>query len=112
LSAYADTSFLVSLYVADANSVAAASEMARLSLPVMITSLSELELENAIQLRIFRKQIAATDRRPYAAFRADVEARAFPARENTYAIADEQWQTFQQWARRRGQRLTAPGKRR
>jgi len=56
--------------------------------------------------------LAATMRTAFAAFRADVEAREFPARENTYAIADEQWQTFQQWARRRGQRLTAPGKRR
>jgi predicted nucleic acid-binding protein len=74
LSAYADTSFIASLYVEDSNSDAAAAEMARLSLPVMVTSLGELELENAIQLRIFRNQIDAAERRPLAAFRADVEA--------------------------------------
>jgi 3-methyl-2-oxobutanoate hydroxymethyltransferase len=51
-------------------------------------------------------------RTAFAAFRADVEARAFPARENTYAMADEQWQAFQRWARGQGQRVIALGKRR
>jgi len=53
LSAYADTSFLVSLYVADSNSAVAASEMAGLPFPMMLNSLGELELDNAIQLRVF-----------------------------------------------------------
>ncbi len=46
--------------------------MPRLALPILITSLGELELENAIQLRVFRHQLAPTDRRPQAAFHADV----------------------------------------
>jgi len=74
LSAYADTSFLASLYIADTNSAAAVSEMAQLSLPILVTPLGELEFENAIQLRVFRNQIATVERRPHASFRADVEA--------------------------------------
>jgi len=56
--------------------------------------------------------VATVMRAAFAAFRTDVEARAFPARENTYAMADDQWQTFQQRARARGQRVAGMGKRR
>ena len=35
--------------------------MPTLQLPLMVTSLGELELENAIQLRIFRNQIATLE---------------------------------------------------
>jgi 3-methyl-2-oxobutanoate hydroxymethyltransferase len=56
--------------------------------------------------------VATVMRAAFAAFRADVEARTFPARENTYAMADDQWQAFQQWARARGQRVAGAGKRR
>jgi hypothetical protein len=51
LSAYADTSFVVSLYVPDANSVEAAKWMQQIPLAVLITALGELELVNAVQLR-------------------------------------------------------------
>ncbi len=57
MSIYADTSFLVSLYVLDANSAAAAARMKRAKLPLSISSLGELELTNAICLRIFRKEL-------------------------------------------------------
>ena len=33
-------------------------------------------------------------REAVAAFRADVETRAFPAPEQSYAIPDEEWRTF------------------
>lgn len=56
--------------------------------------------------------VATVMRGAFAAFRADVEARAFPARENTYAIAEDQWQAFQQRARARGQRVAGLAKRR
>jgi predicted nucleic acid-binding protein len=59
LNAYADTSFLVSLYVLDANSAQAAARMSRATLPVLITAFGELELLNAILLRVFRKELAA-----------------------------------------------------
>jgi predicted nucleic acid-binding protein len=60
MSAYADTSFLASLYVLDANSGVAAARMARAKLPVQITILGELELTNAISLRLFRGEITTS----------------------------------------------------
>jgi len=78
LSAYADTSFLASLYVPDANSVEAARRMQRLSLPVIITPLGELELLNAVQLRLFRKEVRPSEARAArAAFRADLHDGVF-----------------------------------
>lgn len=55
MSTYADTSFLVSLYVFDGNSVRASASFSRLGLPVLLTPLVETEIANAFQLRIFRK---------------------------------------------------------
>lgn len=60
MSGYADTSFLVSLYVLDANSGAAAEQMKRAELPLLLTPFGELELENAFALRSFRKELSAS----------------------------------------------------
>jgi hypothetical protein len=57
LSAYADTSFLVSLYVLDANSPAAAAKVKHAHLPVLLTSFGEVELANALYLWLFRKEL-------------------------------------------------------
>jgi len=61
LSAYADTSFLVSLYVPDANSVPAARHMSRARLPLWLTPLAELELTNAMELRLFRRELSPAE---------------------------------------------------
>ena len=58
MSAYADTSFLVSLYVLDANSVPAAARMKRAALPLLMSPIGELELINAISLRLFRRELS------------------------------------------------------
>jgi len=58
---YADTSFLVSLYVQDANSVRAAA-VAPGILPIQLTPLTEHELRNAIRLCVFRQQITSAQR--------------------------------------------------
>lgn len=58
---YADTSFLVSLYIQDANSGKAATDAPKL-LPVCLTPLLEHELRNAIRLGVFRRQITTTQR--------------------------------------------------
>ena len=60
MSEYADTSFLISLYVPDANSALAAAQMHGAKLPILLSSLGELELTNAILLRLFRGEIAAS----------------------------------------------------
>ncbi len=58
MSAYADTSFLASLYVLDDNSALAAARMKRAKLPLLMTSFGELELTNAVALRLFRKELS------------------------------------------------------
>lgn len=102
MSAYADTSFLVSLYFADSNSADAASEMTRLEAPVLVTPLAELEFENAIQLRIFREQISAAERRPHAAFMADVEAGVLAVKPMTELMYTEARRLASQWTPRLG----------
>jgi predicted nucleic acid-binding protein len=58
---YADTSFLVSLYVQDANSIRATAAAPKL-LPLPVTPLLEHELRNAIRLCVFRRQITSAQR--------------------------------------------------
>jgi predicted nucleic acid-binding protein len=61
LIVYADTSFLFSLYVPDANSLAAAAIMKRTKPPLLATDFAELELTNALNWRIFRKELRASE---------------------------------------------------
>jgi predicted nucleic acid-binding protein len=58
LSPWADTRFLVSLYILDTNSAAAAPRMSRATLPVLITTFGELEVLNAISQRVVCKELA------------------------------------------------------
>jgi predicted nucleic acid-binding protein len=75
LNAYADTSFLVSLYTPDTHSEAAAVELVKTELPLLLTSFGELELTNALQLRIFRKEITLSKMKAsLALFRSDLSA--------------------------------------
>jgi predicted nucleic acid-binding protein len=53
---YSDTSFLVSLYTPDANSVPARSALIE-GRGLLITPFGEFEFANAIELRVFRKEI-------------------------------------------------------
>ena len=57
---YADTSFLFSLYVPDANSSSAAATMKRIKPPLLATDFAEFELTNALNGRIFRKELRAS----------------------------------------------------
>ena len=57
---YADTSFLFSLYVPDANSSSAAAMMKRIKPPLLATDFAEFELTNALNGRIFRKELRAS----------------------------------------------------
>jgi predicted nucleic acid-binding protein len=56
LTSYSDSSFLVSLYNPDANSPRAARVLATLPPPILLTPLTQLEVENALALRLFRKE--------------------------------------------------------
>lgn len=61
MTIYADTSFLVSLYSPDIHSTPAAAAIARLRATVFLTPLGELELLNALELRVFRKEASASE---------------------------------------------------
>ncbi len=60
MSVYADTSFLVSLYVLDANSERAATYIRQATLPILLTTFGELELTNALSLRMFRRELTSS----------------------------------------------------
>ncbi|MFB3923048.1 MAG: type II toxin-antitoxin system VapC family toxin [Terriglobia bacterium] len=101
MSTYADTSFLVSLYLADANSATAAQVM-RSQPEVFLTPLGEVELINALELALFRRQFrAAAIRAGQAAFREDVARGVYslqPIPATAYELAGR-------LARRRSSRL-------
>jgi predicted nucleic acid-binding protein len=73
LIVYADTSFLFSLYVPDANSLAAAAIMKRTKPPLLATDFAEFELTNALNWRIFRKE-ASEEQAVLLSFSKDVHA--------------------------------------
>ncbi len=56
---YADTSFLVSLYSLDGNSLAAIRTMRTSAGDRFLTTLGELEVVNALELRVFRNEVSA-----------------------------------------------------
>jgi predicted nucleic acid-binding protein len=58
---YLDTSFVVSLYSVDANSAPAAVALQAAELPLLMSSLTEIETVNALGLREFRKEISKTE---------------------------------------------------
>lgn len=55
---YADSSFLVSCYVADTNTARAKTVLSAIRTPLAFTDLHALELQNAFQLGIFRGQLS------------------------------------------------------
>lgn len=63
MSAYADTSFLVSLYGHDALSEAAVAAVEKHRPRFFLTPLGELEFLNAVALGVFRKEWTASEAR-------------------------------------------------
>lgn len=70
-----DASFLVSLYVFDANSAKASARMKRAALPLLLTDIGRIEILNAIGLRLLRKELRPAEAKAaYGLFRQDAEA--------------------------------------
>ncbi len=65
MKAYADTSFLVSLYLDDAHTDTANAWMKRRINPLPFTPLHRHEIRNAIRAAVWRKQIDGAQRREY-----------------------------------------------
>jgi predicted nucleic acid-binding protein len=91
LIVYADTSFLFSLYVPDANSSAAAAIMKRIKPPLLATDFAEFEFINALNWRIFRKELRASEEQAVLlSFSSDIHAgavRILPISSATFAHA-------------------------
>jgi predicted nucleic acid-binding protein len=105
LSAYADTSFLVSLYILDANSEAAAARMARVRLPVFMTQVGELELSNALSLRLFRKELVPSQvKAARALIAADIEQRVIQVKPLSGVVFERAKQISRKWTPRLGTR--------
>jgi len=58
---YADSSFLVSCYITDANTPQSKAWLLRTSGPLIFTALHALEVKNAFKLGVFRGLFAAAD---------------------------------------------------
>lgn len=71
MSCYADSSFLVSCYVTDANTPQAKAYLQHKSVPLVLTALHELEMRNAFQLGVFRGLFTVVEA---VAARANLEA--------------------------------------
>jgi len=81
LKTYVDTSFLISLYSADANSHAAALLMRKSAGEHLVSALGELEAVNALELRVFRKEISrAQAQSSWDAFAGDLRGGVFQLR--------------------------------
>jgi hypothetical protein len=62
MTGYADTGLLCSLYAPDAHTKRAAARLKRQALPLPFTWLHQLELRNALRLRVFRGEISVAQR--------------------------------------------------
>jgi predicted nucleic acid-binding protein len=79
--------------------------MQGLSLPVLITPLGELELINAVQLRLFRKEVQPAEARAAnAAFRADVHDGVLAIRALPEDVFGHARQLASRWTARLGTR--------
>ena len=86
MSAYADTGFIVSLYLEESTSPAADAVFASLDSALPLTALGFLELRNAFNLAIVRGRITEAERdRLWAKFTEQCEAGVF---ENHFVDAE------------------------
>ena len=107
MKVYADTSFLISLYSPDANSVAAAGVMQSSKGECYITELSELEMMNALQLRVFRAELtAAQTAAAWADFETDTRHGIFRLRPLSDAIFERARQLCRRTTARLGIRTS------
>jgi predicted nucleic acid-binding protein len=61
VGAYVDAGVLVKSYVAEANSPAALALLEAEALPLPLTHFQEVEIRNAIRLKVFRREITASN---------------------------------------------------
>ena len=100
MKVYADPSFIVSLYSPDANSAAASHIMQALPADRFVTTFGELEVVNAMGLRVFRKEVSpAQAHSSLIEFEKDLRDGIFQIRELTDAILGRAHQLSRQTAK-------------
>jgi predicted nucleic acid-binding protein len=105
LKIYADPSFVVSLYSPDANSATAARTMQASSADRFITTFGELEVINAMGLRIFRKEVSPTQAQAsLLEFEKDLRDGVFQLRELTDPVLERARQLSRQTTAKLGTR--------
>jgi predicted nucleic acid-binding protein len=105
LSAYADTSFLASLYIFDGNSARAAARIESATLPISLTLFNEVEITNAFYLRLFRKEVDPTQvRAAQSLFQEDIENGIFEIRPLSSAVFDRAQRLAEKHTQRLGTR--------
>lgn len=78
MSFYPESSFVISLYVPDRNAEAAVSAMRATRAESILTPLVELEVVNALEQRVFRREASPAEaRRSRASFEQDLDAGVF-----------------------------------
>jgi predicted nucleic acid-binding protein len=78
MNAFADTGFLISLYVSETTSASAAAVMSSSNEPLPVTPLIDLEFRTALYLNVFRGKITESERAAaWQAFQEDLATFAF-----------------------------------
>ncbi|MGC2019642.1 MAG: type II toxin-antitoxin system VapC family toxin [Candidatus Sulfotelmatobacter sp.] len=105
MKVYADPSFIVSLYSPDANSAAAARTMQTSSGDCFLTTFGELEVVNAMGLRIFRREVSAAQAQSaLSEFEKDLRDGLFRLRALTDPILERALQLSRQTTAKLGTR--------
>ena len=105
MKVYADPSFIVSLYSPDANSVDAAHTMQASPANRFLTNFGELEVVNAMGLRVFRKEVSpAQAHSSLIEFEKDLRDGIFQIRELTDSILERAHQLSRQTTAKLGTR--------
>jgi predicted nucleic acid-binding protein len=105
LSGYADTSFLVSVYTPDANSHLAVEIMHHIKFPIFWTSFGEVELLNALQLRLFRRELTSLEvKEAHAAIRRHLDSQIYLLKPFSPAIFEKAKLLIQRHTRNLGVR--------
>jgi len=105
LKIYTDPSFIVSLYSPDANSAAAARATQASSGDRFLTTFGELEIINAMGLRVFRKEVLpAQAHLSLVEFEKDLGAGIFQLRELTDSFLERARQLSKQTTAKLGTR--------
>lgn len=94
IAIYADTSFLVAIYLPEADSEKALRCMQRLSEPLPFTPFHRHELRTGIRLRVFRKEISVEERKSaFSEIENDLEGAILAHRPipwtDVFRVADE-----------------------